>query len=202
MFSKLLVRALAVGALAVACFGSAEAQQCRSIVLPNGTVLTCQVVNGQKVYVDNNGVQYNGTSTGTGTFTVTNTNVNPCQATLNPNAINVTSTVGALGTVTTTLDPTRIAPPTTITSNVIGSDFPATERINFFARATVSSRPGVNYRSIQPVQLFSGNVTTFNPHVNEVFNLQQPVDFEDVNRPGVIAFTLRTLSVTLGAAQK
>jgi hypothetical protein len=201
MIPKLLVRLLAVGASAIACLGSAEAQQCRSIVLPNGTVLTCQVVNGQKVYVVN-GVPYNATSTGTGTFTVTNTNVNPCQATLNPNAINVTSIEPTLGIITTTLDPTRIAPPTTITSNVIGSDFPATERINFFAYATISSRPGKQYRSIQPVQLFSNNVTSFNPHLNEGFTLVQPVDFVDVDNPDPIAFTLRSLRVTLGAAQQ
>ena len=202
MISKLLVRALALGGLAIACFGSAQAQQCRSIVLPNGTVLTCQVVNGQKVYVDSNGVQYNANSTGTGSFTVINSNTNPCTAVLNPTAINITSNEPTLGVISTTLDPTRPSTPARIQSLNIGSDFPAREDISFFARATVSSRPGVTYRSIQEVHLNSGNVNTFNPHVNEVFNLVQPVDFEDIAHPGHIAFTLRVLRVTLGPSQR
>ena len=199
MISRTLARLLAVGAFALICAGSASAQQekCSSIVLPNGDTLHCDVVNGQKVYVDANGTVYNATSTGVGEFTVVNSSVNPCTAVLDPTLINVTSTDPVLGTVTTTLDRNRRSTSSTIVSNVSGVEFPATEDIYFFAEATISSRPGKLYRSIQEVHLNSRNVLTFNPHRQERFNLVRRVDFEDVNAPGRVAFTLTSLTVTL-----
>jgi hypothetical protein len=188
-----------MGAFTLVCVGSASAQQekCSSIVLPNGTVLHCDVQNGQKVYVDDVGNVYNATSTGVGDFTVVNTGTLPCQATLDPVNISITSTDPVLGTITTTLDQTRRSTSSTIISNTPGIEFPATEKINFFAEATISSRPGKQYRSIQEVQLGSRNVNSFNPHRQERFSLIRKVDFEDVNNPGVAAFTLTSLSVTL-----
>jgi hypothetical protein len=194
--------ALTIAAIAICCISTANAQQgCRSIVLPNGTVLTCEVVNGQKVYVDNLGNTYPATSTGVGDFKIVNTTTNPCVAELDVTNINVTSTNGALGTVTTTLDPTRLSPRSRIRSNSVASEFPATEDIFFYAQATISSRPGRVYRSFQPVHLNSPNVKTFNPHNNEVFNLVGKVDFYDINVPNVVAFTLTTLKVTLTGRQ-
>ena len=196
---KNLVSTLAAAVMMLGAFDMAVAQLngCRSIVLPNGTVLTCNVVNGQKVYTDPAGNIYNPTSTGVGQFTVTSTTTNPCSATLAPNAINVTSVDPVLGTITTTLDPTRVALPSVIRSILAGSEFPATEDIYFFARATISSRPGKAYRSIQQVHLFSQNVRSFAPHVNEPFTLAGQVQFEDVTLPGVVAFTLTQLTLQL-----
>jgi hypothetical protein len=188
-----------MGTFALVCAGSASAQQekCSSIVLPNGTVLHCDVQNGQKVYVDDVGNVFNATSTGVGDFKVINTGTLPCQAVLDPVTINITSTDPVLGTVTTTLDPNRTSTSSTITSNTPGIEFPATEKINFFAEATISSRPGKQYRSIQEVQLSSRTVSSFNPHRQERFSLVRKVDFEDVNNPGVVAFTLTSLKVIL-----
>ena len=194
---------LTLAAIAVCCISTASAQQgCRSIVLPNGTVLKCEVVNGQKVYVDDNGNSYPATSTGVGDFKIVNTSTNPCVAELDVTNINVTSNSGALGTVTTTLDPTRLSPRSKIRSNSLASEFPATEDIYFYAQATVSSRPGRIYRSFQPVHLNSPNVKTFGPHLNEVFSLVGKVDFYDINVPNVVAFTLTTLRVTLTKPQQ
>lgn len=199
MISKKIARLLAASALTVACFGTASAQleKCSSIVLPNGTILNCDVSNGQKVYVDNLGNVYNATSTGVGQFTVVNSGTNPCTASLDPTLISITSNDRVLGTVTTTLDPTRRSTSSRITSLVAGQEFPAQEDIFFFAEATISSQPGRQYRSIQEVHLNSQRVNTFNPHVNEVFNLAGQVDFEDVRNPGVVAFSLTQLNVTL-----
>jgi hypothetical protein len=199
MISKLLVRALAVGVLAAARFSSAQAQPCSSFTLPNGTILTCRVVNGQKVYILNDTL-HNATSTGTGTFMVTNTTTNPCTAVLSPVGILVTSNTQTLGLVTTTLDPTRPATPSKIQSLTVGTDFPAREDIFFYVQTTISSRPGKQYRSIREVHL-TAIVNSFNPHTSEVCTLVQPVDFEEVNNPGPIAFTLQSLRVILGAPQ-
>jgi len=199
MRSRVFSFALVAVALALGCIGTASAQvgQCRQIVLPNGTVLTCDVdASGQKVYTDPAGNVYPATSQGVGNFIVTNSNTNPCTAVLDPTGVNITSTNPVLGVITTSLDPTRPSTPSFIRSNGT-SEFPATEVINFYARATVSSRPGRIYRSIQEVTLTNPNVTSFNPHVNEQFTLSRPVEFEDVNVPGVVAFTLKDVRVTL-----
>ncbi len=199
MISRMFTSAMVALGLAVLVTASASAQQekCSSIVLPNGTVLSCSVINGTKVYVDPAGNVYNATSTGVGQFTVVNTGTNPCKAALDVNSINITSTEPVLGTITTVLDLTRRSQSSTIQSNQIGAQFPATEDIYFYAEATVSSRPGIIYRSRTQLHLSSTQVTSFNPHVNERFNLAGSVDFVDINQPDRVAFTLRTLNITL-----
>jgi hypothetical protein len=191
--------ALTLAAVAIGCISTVSAQQekCQSIVLPNGTVLTCEVVNGQKVYVDpGTGISYPATSTGVGEFTIVNSSTNPCVAELKPNRIEVTSNNPDLGQITTKLDPTRGSSLSTIKSLVPGSEFPAEERINFFAETTLASNPGTVYRSINEIQLV-GTVNSFNPHRDERFKLAAPADFEDIRNPGCVAFTLRSLEVTL-----
>ncbi len=199
MFSRTRILMLAAIALVGMAIGTANAQVggCHSIVLPNGTLLTCNVVNGQKVYTDPLGNVYTPSSTGTGTFIVLNTSTNPCTAQLGPQAINITSVDPVLGTITTTADLSRVANASVIRSNILGFEFPATEDIYFYANTTISSRPGRLYRSIQQVHLNSTNVNSFAPHVNERFTLAGQVDFEDVNIPGVIQFSITSLTVTL-----
>ncbi|MDB5033088.1 MAG: hypothetical protein JWQ98_329 [Chlorobi bacterium] len=198
---KLKSLALALAAVAgLAISGPAAFAQngegCTSIVLPNGTVLTCQVVGGTKVYVDAAGNSYPATTGGSGAFTITNSTTNPCQAFLNVSSINIQSNAGIFGNVVTTLDPTRPSPVSSITSQVIGAEFPATEDFFFYANATVSSLPG-QYRSIQPFHFSSRNVRSFNPHRNERFTQVDKVDFEDINRPGRIVFSVQGTSITL-----
>ncbi len=198
---KFRMIALLTAGLAMFSAGIATAQEqgCPSIVLPNGTVLTCQVLpNGSKVYVGPGGLPvYPATTGGNGIFTITNTTTNPCSATLTPVSVNITSNNPVLGTINTTLDPTRPSTPSKITSSAAATQFPATEDIYFYANATLSSKPGVQYRSIQEIHLNSTNVRTFAPHRQEVFNSVGQVDFEDVALPGVIAFSLQSFTVTL-----
>lgn len=200
MFSKKITSALAAAVIAIGGMSTAYAQPsgCSFISLPNGLILTCTVnSNGQKVYVDNLGNAYTGSSNGTGDFQIINTNSSPCSALLNPVNINVTSTAGALGTINVKLDGTRISTTSQIVSNGPFSTFPATEDVYFYATATVSSLPGKNFRSIQQLHLFSNNVKTFAPHVFEPFTLVSQVDFEDITAPGIIVFSLQSLTVTL-----
>ncbi len=168
---------------------------CREITLANGTKVSCVIVNGVKVYADASGNVYNLNSSGNATFQAT-VNKN-CVQTLTPVSLSASGNDPVLGTVTTTLDLTRTAPASTVAVPVDAvTVFPATASISFYANLTISSKPGVRYRSIQALDLTS-NVNTFNPFTNEQFTLASPVDFEDVNAPGTVAITLRSLSVTL-----
>lgn len=181
---------------------SAQLEQCREIVLPNGTLLTCTVdASGQKVYSDPSGNVYPATTSGAGNFTVVNGTVNPCTAELAVTGISITSNSTVLGTIVSTLDASRPSSLSRIRSNQAATAFPATEDIYFHVRATVSSFPGRTFRSINEVHLFSQNVTTFNPHVNEVFRLVNPVAFEDVKAPGKVVFTLDRADIRLGGRQ-
>ncbi len=189
---------LTIGVVAVALVsihGVTSAQEgCRDITLANGTKVTCVIVNGQKVYADANGNVYNVNSSGNATFQAT-VNKN-CVQYLTPISVSATGTDPVLGTVTTTLDATRVPAASTLASAQAATTFPALSTISFYANATLSSKPGVNYRSVQPITL-NGVVNSFNPFNNESFRTTAPVDFEDVNTPGTVAFTLRSLSVTL-----
>ncbi|MEO5928344.1 MAG: hypothetical protein ABIR47_00290 [Candidatus Kapaibacterium sp.] len=173
-------------------------QGCSSIVLPNGTVLTCTLgPGGTKVYVDALGNSFPATSTGTGSFTITNTGTNPCQANLTPAAININSNAGPFGTVVTTLDATRPVTPSLIISQALTAQFPATEDFYFHANATVSSLPGRQFRTIQQFHFNSNNVRSFNPHKQERFTQIDKVDFEDVTAPGIIVFSVQGTQITL-----
>ena len=158
---------------------------------------TCIIVNGVKVYVTDNTYVGNA-STGSGTFTTTRKI--PVAGALNerltPTAIRVTTTEPSLGTITTSLDPTRPATATTIVSNAAGIRFPATGTINFYATATVTSKPG-NFRSRTELSFQNNRLASVIPFNRETFTLQNDVEFEDVN--GVLQFTLKagTTTVTL-----
>jgi len=203
MSSRKFFYGLLVAAGLLGYAADASAQQCRQIILPNGTVLTCDVdASGQKVYLDTNGVPYPATTGGIGQFTVVNGTSNPCTAELAVTNIDLTSTNPTLGTIRTRLDPTRPSSLSRIRSNQIGSDFPATEDIYFQARATLSSQPGKLFRSINELHFNSQQVLTFNPHVNEVFRLVNRVAFEDVQNPGVVAFVLDQATVRLNGKRQ
>lgn len=193
---KILLTAAAVvtGTVAIA---SASYAQCGSIIIPEQSRVTCIIVNGQKVYVDPNGNVYSLTSNGNGTFTATSNSQNPCTQNLNVSSISATGSNATLGTVTTTLDASRPSTGATIQSNQVAAQFPATVKFAFYANATLSSKPGVNYRSVQQLSFANTNVNSFNPFKQERFTLQSKVDFEDVKQPGKVAFTLSSLTVTL-----
>lgn len=199
MTSRIFAVACAAVAIAFGSYNTASAQGggngCDQLCLPNGTPVTCQVLpNGTKVWVDAAGNQYNSDTQGTGSFQVTQCDPAVCELKLDPTSINITSNAGSFGIVTTVLDPTRISTPATVTALASGA---YDERFSFFAETTVSSQPGRVFRSVQELTFVNGNVLTFNPHQNEQFKLENAVDFEDVNAPGVIAFTLQQANITL-----
>lgn len=146
---------------------------------------TCIIVNGCKIIIvlDPCGnivsTQTDCGSNGSGTFTGPQF---PPQGPVPPSVLapqNITATVvdPTYGAVNTTLDQTRTSPATTIASNSPQSRYPLTVTIPFFARATISSRPGITYASRQPLNFSSNNVNSLNPFNGEVLTLQNPVDF-------------------------
>ncbi len=196
---KSAVVGMAVAAAALIGSSTASAQ-CGSITIDELALQQfCTIVNGQKVLLDPvTGVTYSGiVANGNGTFTLTGNGVNPCSVTLAPQSINATVVDPVLGNVVTTYDASRPATPSTVVSNQVASEFPATGDIYFHATATVSSRPGRLYRTINEIHLQNPQLRTFKPHRQETYNLVDPVDYEDVNIPGVVAFTVTSISVTL-----
>lgn len=200
MTSRFLASLFAAAAMTVGVAHAQGGPNCTETYpcLPNGTPLTCTVLpNGTKVYVDAAGNTYGSTTSGSGTFQVSQCLPAGCTTELTPTKINITSNAGPLGTITTTLDASRTATVSSLVSINAGAFLPATEDFYFYANATVSTRPGRNYRSIQELHFTSPEVKTFNPHVQESFKLVGTVDFEDVNAPGIIAFSLQSASITL-----
>lgn len=73
--------------------------------------------------------------------------------------------------------------------------FPATCDIYFYVQATIEAYPEQVFRSTTPVHMRATELGTFNPHVNEVYSVVDPVDFKDEN--GKVAFTVTGLTSTL-----
>lgn len=158
---------------------------------------TCIVVNGVKIYVLPNTYVASGSS-GNATFS-SNTAIPPAPALLNesltPQNVLVNVSDVTLGAITTTLDPSRPATPSTIVSNGVVR-YPATGTINFYANATIASQPGNNYQS-QTELVFSNNSLTQVLPFNAAFTLVNDVTFLDPVTGN--SFTLQggTTNVTL-----
>ncbi len=106
---------------------------------------------------------------------------------INVAGLSSTGDVEGVGSVDIEYDPTRKADPSTITANAPGTQFPATQRMNFYITLDIN---GSQYRSINAVTLLSTNVTSTPPAVGTSFDLAGPVDFESVDSPGKVAMTM------------
>ncbi len=154
----------------------------------------CTIVNGQKVYVDPvTGQTFTSIPTGTGNFTTTTGSTNPCAQSFTPTGLNTVSNDPLLGTITTTLDPSRNATPSTVRALQASSAFPAQEDLYFPILVTVSSRPGVTLRSVGEIHL-KGIINVW-PQRKQSLRLAEPVVLEDVRKPGQPVLVLRDLSV-------
>jgi len=95
--------------------------------------------------------------------------------------------VQGLGAVSIQFDSTRTAGGSTIVANQTGSQFPATQRMNFYITVDVN---GQQFRSMDPVTLISTNVTSTPPAVGTTFDLANGVKLESVDKPGEVAMTM------------
>ncbi|HVZ41227.1 MAG TPA: hypothetical protein VHI13_18245 [Candidatus Kapabacteria bacterium] len=196
---------------------------------------TCTIINGCKCYLIFDpcgnliGINCNCGSSGSGTFNTVpvprahgpmggdnftrlgNEDAPPpagqdlLNVTLSATDISVDLFDQTLGNVHTSLDQSRTSPNTTIVSNSQTNTYPATGIINFYANATLASKPGIVYQSRTPLQFTNTSLTSFNPFLNETFRLAADVEFYDsADLSESTAFTLRAegTNVTLGAPTK
>jgi hypothetical protein len=153
------------------------------IATASAQTYTCIVVNGCKVIVvlDPCGnilsTQTDCGAAGVGTFNGPQfPAVGPVNAVLTAQSVNAVVQDPTYGAVNTTLDPTRTAA-TTINSLSPQSRFPLSVSIQFYANATISSKPGVTYTSRTPLNFASNNVNSLNPFTGENFTLQSDVEY-------------------------
>ncbi|HVZ41226.1 MAG TPA: hypothetical protein VHI13_18240 [Candidatus Kapabacteria bacterium] len=171
---------------------------------------TCIVTNGYKCYViyDPCGriisIKCLCGSTGSGTFTTPRAIpfAGPLNVALTPVSVNVTLVDAQYGTITTRLKLNATSPVTSIISNNPPARFPATGRIQFYADATLESKPGIKYNSKTPLTFVNTNLQSVDPFNNEVFILTKDVEFYNSADPAqVTQFKLQANStnVTLGS---
>lgn len=100
-----------------------------------------------------------------------------------------------LGEVTWSLLPRADVPISRIQANQADALFPATCDIYFYIEARFSNMEGAIFRSATPVHMRSENLMSFNRHVNEVYQVVEPVSF--LAEDGSVAFTVTELTSTL-----
>jgi hypothetical protein len=62
--------------------------------------------------------------------------------------------------------------------------------------ATIAAHPEARYRSIGEIHLVSISANSFNPfNGNDRFRLAEPVSFEDINAPNIVAFTVNDVDM-------
>ncbi len=103
-----------------------------------------------------------------------------------------------LGNVQWSFNTSLPTPQSSIIANQGGSLVPATGDLYFWVEGSVDATPGVTYRSTQVIHVSNTNLNSYNPHNCETYSLVNgPIDFEDINNPGSIVFTMQQLDVTL-----
>ena len=89
-----------------------------------------------------------------------------------------------LGRLTADLDPDRPSPVGYLVENEEGTGFPATHVTYVNVLMTASSMPGVVLRNMEVLTIYNENTETWDPTVNEVYDLNGVVSFEDASDPG------------------
>ena len=102
-----------------------------------------------------------------------------------------------LGEIRAELDTSRPQPSGTMTNLLPGQEFPREH--DFFAHVTISieALPGVELRSIGPFEMVSVAANSFDPSVDEPYSLALPVEFEDVEAPGIVAAVVTSSEITV-----
>ncbi|MEM7481906.1 MAG: hypothetical protein AAF481_12095 [Acidobacteriota bacterium] len=109
--------------------------------------------------------------------------------------------IDGIGEVTVTLDRSRPVKGSQIQERAVGTEFPASQHMRFHILVELEARPGIVYRSIQPIHMVSDNVTAFPPADGTSYRLVQPIDLEDVDQPGIVAARLLKGAPTIFGAK-
>ena len=186
---KFKLFATACAALLISA-GSAYSQ-CDQLCLPDGTPVTCQVdPSGTKIWVDLNGNPIPTNTSGNGDFETVQCDCATSTLSLTPRNLNINSSNPSFGTIHTYLDPSRQAPPATVTINADGT---YTENFYFYVKADAPGLPNLTGRQL--LHFRNTKVRTFNPHRREPFSQVSPVEF--VDDQGRVVLTLRATQITL-----
>jgi hypothetical protein len=140
-------------------------------------------------------------TTGTPTFQTIANVFNPNGTLMIPGSFTGTGVNPVLGPVTWTYDLGRPATISSAIANQIGADFPATGDLYFYITGTLGAFPGQVFRSQQEIHIRQTFLTSFNPASAMTVSLVNgPIAFENVATPGIVAFNLVGLDVTLNGS--
>jgi hypothetical protein len=107
---------------------------------------------------------------------------------LNIQSMQTAGDVEGLGHVTYQFDPTRQAPASSFTSNQVAPLFPGKMDIYMSVNVTIDGLG--SFRSMKPAHVVSPQVSSFPPSPSTPFFLQERLDLENVQRPGVVAASI------------
>lgn len=68
-----------------------------------------------------------------------------------------------------------------------GTEFPAIQEMRFHFFFTMEARPGKLYRTMNPSIMRSDNVVAFPPPPGTIYRLMEPINLEEVTKPGIVA---------------
>ena len=103
--------------------------------------------------------------------------------------------IDKLGRVSVSHDGTRPAPLSHLRQNEPGKVFPATQEMYVNILVTIESLEGLTLRNVRPGVLLNPSLDSFPPR-NARYDLQAPMDLEDVDNPGpvlarIVSYTAR-----------
>jgi len=79
-----------------------------------------------------------------------------------------------------------------------GTDFPAIQEMRFNFFYTFEAMPGRVFRSVSPAVMRADDVRAFPPPRGTVYRLVQPVELEDVAKPGIVVGKVLTNRLQVG----
>jgi hypothetical protein len=117
-----------------------------------------------------------------------------------PTAFSGTAVEPTLGTITVALDQTRASNLSTMTALSADAAFPRSHEVFAYTTITMSSTPGIVYRSLQQFHMRNNAIPSFgvaDAHIT--YDVLNDVDFEDPANPGVVVFTVHATPVVINA---
>ncbi len=111
------------------------------------------------------------------------------------------SNISGLGKTIIRLDQGQPSEPSRLQENSQEDNFPATQEMVLNVLMTTEALPGVTLRSRKPARLRNGNVTSFPPQQGAAYVLTEPVELEDVSKPGKVAARIVSVNTSITSSQ-
>jgi len=116
----------------------------------------------------------------------------PATCSFKPIRMSITGTDPTYGDYSFTFDASRPTSNTVVTANQVDAELPATSDVYANVTGTIAGLPGT-FTNVTECHMRSTNIQTFNPHVNEVYEFVDAVDFTSEDEDGdgnVTTFTI------------